>query len=58
MFIDGQKVTALIDVGAQVSSINSGFCDLLALEVHPTGKTVRTVRYRRLCNSVSGLCRG
>ena len=31
-------MTALIDLGAQVSSISSGFCDLLALEVHPVGR--------------------
>ena len=38
VIVDGQKVTALIDSGAQVSSISSGFCDLLALEVHPWGR--------------------
>ena len=38
MIVDGQKVTALIDLGAQVSLISSGFCDLLALEVHPLGR--------------------
>ena len=37
VIVDGQRVTALINSGAQVSSINSGFCDLLALEVHPLG---------------------
>ena len=34
MLVDGQKVAALMDSGAQVSSISSWFCDLLALEVH------------------------
>ena len=38
MIVDGQKVTAVIDLGAQVSSISSGFCDLLALEVHTLGR--------------------
>ena len=38
LIVDGQKVTALIDSDAQVSSISSGFCDLLALEVHPLGR--------------------
>ena len=32
-----QKVTALIDSGALVSSINPGFCKLLTLKVHPLG---------------------
>ena len=36
--MDGQKVTALIDWGAQVTSISSGFCKLLTLEVHPLGQ--------------------
>ena len=35
--MDGQKVAALIDSGSQVSSISSGFCKLLTLEVHPWG---------------------
>ena len=38
VIVDGQRVTALIYFGAQVSSISSGFCDLLALEVHPLGR--------------------
>ena len=38
MIVGGQKVTALIDLGAQVSSISSGFCNLLALEVCPLGR--------------------
>ena len=38
VIVDGQRVTALIDLGAQVSSISSGFCDLLALEVYPLGR--------------------
>ena len=38
VIVDGQKVTALIDSGAQVSSISSGFCDLLALVVQPLGR--------------------
>ena len=38
MIVDGQKVTAVIDLGDQASSISSGFCNLLALEVHPLGR--------------------
>ena len=30
-------MTALIDSGAQVSTISTGFCKLLTLEVHPLG---------------------
>ena len=38
VIVDGQEVTALIDLGAQVSSIGSGFCDLLAIGVHSLGR--------------------
>ena len=31
-------MTALIDLGAQVSSVSSGFCECLTLEVHPLGR--------------------
>ena len=31
-------MTALIDSGVQVSSISCGYCDLLALMVHPLGR--------------------
>ena len=41
LIVDGQKVAALIDSGAQVSSISSGFCELLTLEVHPLGKLLK-----------------
>ena len=41
VIVDGPKVTALIDLGAQVSSIKSGFCDLLPLEVHPLGRLLQ-----------------
>ena len=35
IIINGQKVIVLIDLGAHVSSGNSGFCEQMALEVHP-----------------------
>ena len=35
--IDGQEVTALIDSGAQVSSISTQFCKDLALPIQPLG---------------------
>ena len=38
VLVDGQNAIALIDSGAHVSSITSGFSDLLALEVHPLGR--------------------
>ena len=31
-------MTAEIDSGAQVSSVNSGFCEHMTLEVHPMGR--------------------
>ena len=43
VLVDGKKVTALIDLGAQVSSISSGFCDL-SPRGSSSGKTVRTGR--------------
>ena len=35
IIIDGQKVMALINPGAQVSNVSSGFCEWMALKVHP-----------------------
>ena len=35
IIVDGQKVTTLIDSGAQVSSVSSGFCKWMTLKVHP-----------------------
>ena len=34
IIIDGQKGTVLIDLGAQVSSVSSGYCEWMALRVH------------------------
>ena len=33
--VDGQEVTALIDLGAQVSSISVQFCEDLTLQIQP-----------------------
>ena len=35
VIVDGQKVTALIDSGAQVSSMSFGFCEHFTLMIHP-----------------------
>ena len=35
--VDGQETTALIDLGAQVSSVSSQFCEELALQIQPLG---------------------
>ena len=35
IIVDGQKVTTLIDLQAQVSSVSSGFCEWMTLKVHP-----------------------
>ena len=35
VIIDGQEVTALIDLGAQVSSISAQFCKELTLQIQP-----------------------
>ena len=37
VIIDGQETIALIDSGAQVSSVSSQFCEELALEIQPLG---------------------
>ena len=37
VIIDGQEVTALIDSGAQVSSISAQFCEELTLQIQPLG---------------------
>ena len=38
VIIDGHEVTALIDSGAQVLSINAQFCEELALQIQPLGQ--------------------
>ena len=38
MIVDGQYMTALIDLGAQISSISSQFCGDLALQIQPLGQ--------------------
>ena len=37
MIVDGQKMTALIDLGAQVFSISSWFCNDHVLQIQPLG---------------------
>ena len=38
VIIDGQEVAALIDLGAQVSSISPQFCEELTLQIQPPGQ--------------------
>ena len=38
VIMDGQKTTALIDSGAQVSSISSQFCEDVTLQILPLGR--------------------
>ena len=38
VIVDGQRVTALIDLGAQVLSISSQFCEDLTLQIQPLGR--------------------
>ena len=38
VIMDGQRMTALIDLGAQVSSISSWFCEHLTLQIQPLGR--------------------
>ena len=35
IIVDGQKVTALTNLGTQISSASSGFCKQMTLKVHP-----------------------
>ena len=51
VIVDGQKVTALIDLGAQVSSVSSGFCKWMTL------KAARARGYQGLSHLVLGICR-
>ena len=39
--MDGQRMTALIDSGIQVSSISSQFCEDLALQIQPLGQLLQ-----------------
>ena len=41
MTVDGQEMTALIDLGAQVSSVSSQFCRDLALQIQPLGQLLK-----------------
>ena len=36
--IDGWEVIALTDLGPQVSSVSTGFCEQMALEIYPLDK--------------------
>ena len=38
MIVDGQEMTTLIDLDAQVSSVSSQFCKDLALQIQPLGQ--------------------
>ena len=38
VFVDGQRATALIDLGAWILSINSQFCEDLTLQIQPLGR--------------------
>ena len=38
VIIDGQEVAALIDLGAQVSSISAQLCEELTLQIQPLGQ--------------------
>ena len=38
MVVEGQQTTALIDLGAQVSSISAKFCKDLTLQIKPLGQ--------------------
>ena len=44
MIRDGQGVTALIDLGAQDSSISAQFCEELALQIQPLGQFLELER--------------
>ena len=41
VMVNGQKMTTLIDLGAQVSSISSQFCEDLTLHIQPLGRLLK-----------------
>ena len=41
IIVDRQKMTALINLGAQVSSVSSRFCEWMTLKVHPLGRLLQ-----------------
>ena len=43
IIVDRQKVTTLIDLTAQVSSVSSGFCKWTTLKVHPLDRLLELV---------------
>ena len=42
--VDGQEVTALIDLGTQVSSISAQFCENLTLQIQSLGQLLELER--------------
>ena len=47
IILDGQKVIMLINLGGQVSSVSSGFCEQMALKVHPPDRLLKLEGTRR-----------
>ena len=41
MIMDGQRMTTLIDLGAQVSGISFQFCEDLTLQIQPLGRLLK-----------------
>ena len=39
--MDGQETTSLIDLGAQVSSMSTQFCEDLTLQIQPLGQLLK-----------------
>ena len=56
--IDGQEVTALIDLGTQVSSISTQFCKDLALPIQPLGQLLELRGDRGSSHPIPWICGG
>ena len=54
--IDRQNVVVLIDLGAQVSNVSSGFCKQMALKVQPLRQAAETRGYWWSHHPILGIC--
>ena len=57
VIVDGQEMTALIDLGAQISSICSQFCRNLELQIQPLGQLLELEGTGVVPSYTSGLWR-
>ena len=58
MVVDGHEVTALVDLGAQVSNISAQLCKELGLEIQPLGQLLELEGERGCSHPLPWICGG